>query len=98
MAKTANRGAVDRMRETHINPIPVVAVSVIIAGGLAYFFWLKPSMEESKIKKEWTNPEQAALRAPGGKPVDQSHEAFLADLRQKNGRTGAKHERRRDSD
>src|SRR5437868_5237606 len=99
MAKAQNRGTVSKMRETQVNPIPVIAGFVIVALGLAYFFWLRPSMETNKIQKEWTKPEQAALRAPGAKPAVASHEQFLADLRAKNGKANAgAHERRRDTE
>lgn len=98
MAKTANNGIASRMRETQVNPFLVIAVFLLIAGGLGYFFWLRPMMATNKIQREWSSPEQAALRAPGGRPEDPSHEALVAKLREKERGSGAHAPtRRRDS-
>jgi hypothetical protein len=83
-----------KLSQIQVNPVPVIVVAVLAAAGLGYFFFIRPGQVESKIKENWATQEAAALRGPG-RPVNASHEAFVAELRRKE-RTSGTGGRRRD--
>src|SRR4051794_13942478 len=58
-------------------------VGVLAVLAVVYFALIKPGRDAAQAQKEWTSPEAAALRAPGGKPKDATHEAFVEQLRAK---------------
>jgi len=79
---------VGKMRQTEVNPLFVVIGVVLVVGVFAFFFWIRPSMQESAAVKEWNSPEGLAKRGPERK-VDPSYEAKVQELRAKEGRTGS---------
>lgn len=84
-----SRGTVDRLREIQINPVILMIVALLIAGGSVYVLWLRPVQEADRIKREWTNPEAAKARSPEGKPSNPEHERFIEGLRRKERAEGA---------
>ena len=73
----------NKLRETAVNPIAVIIGVVVIVLAVGYLGWLRPKMQEDKIVKEWTSPENVRKRSPEGRVTDPTHEAFVAQLRAK---------------
>ena len=65
-----------------INPAVLIGVVVAIVGAAAYFFWLRPSMQENKIRQEWTSDAAVNQRGPNA-PRNAAYEAQLQELRAK---------------
>ena len=72
-----------------VNPAILVAILVVAVGAAAYFLWLRPTMQENKIRQEWTSEEAVNKRGPNA-PRDASYEAEIQQLRAKerNGQAG----------
>lgn len=75
-----------RMGQGQVNPAVIGilgAIGVVALIAVVYFALIKPGRDAAAAQKDWVSPEAAAARAPGGKPKDASHEAFLDELRAK---------------
>jgi hypothetical protein len=73
------------LKSIEVNPLAVGAVAIVIVLVLGYAFWLRPMQQQSKIEKEWTTPEAAAARGPGGGTKDPAAASLAEQLRQKEG-------------
>jgi hypothetical protein len=86
MATRRNESTVDRMRGVEL-PIPLlIGVALLIVAGLCFAFIVRPTLDNRKITREWSTPEAAAARAPGGRRVDPKAQAALEAALQKEGR------------
>jgi hypothetical protein len=72
------------LRNTEISPVPVIIAAVALVLVLGYFFWLRPSMEQARIAREWNSPQAAAQRGPG-KPVNPAYRSAVQELLRKEG-------------
>jgi hypothetical protein len=86
------------LRETQVNPVPVIAIAVVLLLGLGYLFIIRPNQAQAKIEKQWVTPDAAEARHDGRKP-DAAKEQMIQQLRAKEGLSpAATHARRRDRD
>ncbi len=70
----------ESLKEKAVSPFILIIVGVVVVGGIAFFGFMKPKMDEARALREFNSPEAQARRDPDTRAASPTTQAKLNEF------------------